>query len=272
VGDSVGNAAGSVSDSVGNAANHVGDSVGNAAGSVSDSVGNAADSVGHSVGNAADSVGDGIEDTADNVADSADTGVTVPVLEFTNINLADSADTSVTVIVREFSTIVWEPGHGGREAADHRLPPGQGSFSFTTVAAIEPSAGLVIPDCANVQGAETSCLDPETRDKQTTYAPRGDQIYRFQQVEARRYSDGDMPILVVQGRVSNMSNREGPVPSLLAIVQDDQGKELMRWTFRAEAERLGPGASTSFRSNTIDPQSKSVKVTIVFAPERRTLW
>jgi hypothetical protein len=180
--------------------------------------------VGDSVGNAADRVGDGIEDTGDNVGDSADTGV--------------------TVIVRKFTKIAWEPGGGGREASDHRLSPGRGSFSATMVAAIEPSAGLVIPDCANEQGAETSCLNAETRGRQITDAPH-DQIYRLQQVEARLYSGGGIPILVMQGLVSNMSNGERSVPSLLAIAQDNQGKELTRWTFSAEVES-GPGASTGF--------------------------
>jgi hypothetical protein len=98
-----------------------------------------------------------------------------------------------------------------------------------------------------------------------------DEIYGLQQVEARRYSDRDVPVLVVQGLVSNMSNGQRSVPPLLAIVQDDQGKELMRWTFRAEAETLGPGASTGFRSEMFDPQSESAKVTIVFAPEQQTM-
>jgi hypothetical protein len=51
-------------------------------------------------------------------------------------------------------------------------------------------------------------------------------------------------------------------------VQDDQGNELMHWTFRAEAESLEAGASTGFRSEMYDPQSKSAKVTIVVAPEQ----
>jgi hypothetical protein len=287
VGDSIRNAADRVSDSdsVRNASDHVSDSVRNAADHVSDSVRNAADHVSDDVGNAADSVGDSFEDPADDVADSVHNGVTVTVREFSGINwkrvgdsiedtaddLANIVDTGVTVTVREFREIGWKPGRGSREAGDHQFPLGRGSFSSATVAAIEPSAGLVIPGCAKEQGAETSCLEAETRDQQITYTPRGDQIYRLQQVEARRYSDGDMPILVVQGLVSNMSNGVRSVPPLLAIVQDDQGKELMRWTFRAEVESLAPGASTGFRSEMFDPQSKSAKVTIVFAPEQRTM-
>jgi hypothetical protein len=283
VGDSIRNAADRVSDSdsVRNASDHVSDSVRNAADHVSDSVRNAADHVSDDVGNAADS----FEDPADDVADSVHNGVTVTVREFSDINwkrvgdsiedtaddLANIVDTGVTVTVREFREIGWKPGRGSREAGDHQFPLGRGSFSSATVAAIEPSAGLVIPGCAKEQGAKTSCLEAETRDQQITYTPGGDQIYRLQQVEARRYSDGDMPILVVQGLVSNMSNGERSVPPLLAIVQDDQGKELMHWTFRAEAESLEAGASTGFRSEMYDPQLKSAKVTIVVAQKQRTM-
>jgi hypothetical protein len=80
-----------------------------------------------------------------------------------------------------------------------------------------------------------------------------------------------MPVLIVQGIVSNMSNGQRSVPPLLAIVQDEQGKELLRWTFRAEAETLGPGGSTGFRSEMFDPQSESAKVTIVFAAEQQAM-
>jgi hypothetical protein len=93
----------------------------------------------------------------------------------------------------------------------------------------------------------------------------------LQQVEARRYSDGNAPILIVQGLLSNMSNGHRSVPPLLAIVQNDQGKELLRWTFRAELESLGPGGSTGFRSEMFVPPAESAKVTIVFAPEQQTM-
>jgi hypothetical protein len=111
-------------------------------------------------------------------------------------------------------------------------------------------------------GPEIAKLDPSL--------PVYDEIYGLQQVEARRYADGDVPVLVVQGIVSNMSLGQRSVPRLVAIVQDEQGRELMRWSFRAEAESLGPGASTGFRSEMFDPQSESAKVTIVFASDPET--
>jgi hypothetical protein len=229
-------------------------------------------------------VSDAVKNTADHVADSLDTGVTVTVREFKNIrwkrvgdsiedtadDVANSVDNGVTVIVREVSQIESNAARGSREAGDQHPR----SLPLTTVAAIEPSAGLEHQVCATEHGAETSCLlasyEAEAKEPQFINAPSG-RTYLLQRVEARRYSDRGLPVLIVQGLVSNLSNQEQSVPPLLAIVRDDQGKEVMRWTFRAEAESLGPGAWTSFRSEISDPQSKSAKVTIVVAPEQRTM-
>lgn len=169
-----------------------------------------------------------------------------------------------------------------------------------------PSANSAAASCATddgrPQGTEISCFvagtEGEIRTRQIAYAPPDaavegratdapiggqpapslpsgpsvyDELYGLQQVEARRYADRDIPVLVVQGIVSNMSNGQRSVPPLLAIVQDEQGKELLRWTFRAEAETLDPGGSTGFRSEIFDPRSDSAKVTIVFAAEQQTM-
>jgi hypothetical protein len=287
VGETVGNAADHVGDTVGNTADHVGDAVGNAAEHVSDTVGDAADhlSESNSVGNTADHVSDTVENAADHVADSVDTGVTVTVREFKNIrwkrvgdsiedtvdDVANSVDNGVTVIVREVTQIGSNAGRGSREAGEQHPR----SLPSTTVAAIEPSADLGRPDCASEQGAETSCLlasyEAEPQKRQLMNAPSGGRTYLLQRVEARRYSNRGVIVLVVQGLVSNMSNQERSVPPLLAIVRDDHGKEVMRWTFRTNADSLAPGASSGFRSEISDPQSKSAKVTIVIAPEQRTM-
>ena len=124
------------------------------------------------------------------------------------------------------------------------------------------NAGASAPAISERTGPSIAKLDPSR--------PVYDEIYGLQQVEARRYADGDVPVLIVQGVVSNMSLGQRPVPPLVAIVQDKRGRELMRWSFRAEAESLGPGAATGFRSEMFDPQSESAKVTIVFASDPET--
>jgi hypothetical protein len=137
--------------------------------------------------------------------------------------------------------------------------------------AIEPAAGPVslpeppsdpVPDPTQTQLAyaiPNTGLEPEPR-------PDIDEnIYGLMQVEAVRYVDTTIPILIVQGLVFNMSRAKGPVPPLIAIVSDAHGKELARWKFMAEAPILEPGASTGFRSETVDPAPHSTKITVVFA-------
>ena len=94
-------------------------------------------------------------------------------------------------------------------------------------------------------------------------------IYGLMQVEAVRYIDSTIPILVVQGLVFNMSRSKREVPPLVAIVRDDRNRELARWRFVAEAPILKPGASTGFRTETVDPAPQSTKVTVIFAPEEQ---
>jgi hypothetical protein len=303
VGGRVGDAADRVRPRIEDAADDVADRVGDTADDLADSLSTGVtvtvrefrkiswQSVGDTVGDAADRAGESIGDAADDVTDSVSTGTTVIVREVTKIrgelvrgNREAGDQHRLPTGPRKFSS-----------AAVAAIEPSAGSAI----------AGCATDD-GKQQSTEISC---ETRDRQIAYASPGattidgrspgaspksdspaaaldgqpppstsrlpsdrglhDEIYRLQQVEAWRYSDRDMPVLVVQGRVSNMSNGQRSVPPLLAIVRNDQGKELMRWTFHAEAETLGPGASTGFRSEMFDPQSESAKVTIVLAPEQQ---
>jgi hypothetical protein len=286
-------------------ADSVGDSIGNATDSADDSIGNTtvADSVGDSTADTTSDVADGLESSDDttgldsdeisDVATTSDGDIDSQIPDAREISTMNRV--AVTVIVREVGKTRWNPERDNREAdKKYRVPIGSRKSLSTSVAAIEPSAGS--PSCATDNGQdesiETSCLvagfENGGGNRQLAYAspnapvyeqsPRVssdpglyDEIYGLQQVEARRYADRGVSILIVQGIVSNMSNGQRSVPPLLAIVQDDQGKELLRWTFRAEAESLGPRASTGFRSEMFDPRSASAKVTVVFAPEHQMM-
>jgi hypothetical protein len=141
-------------------------------------------------------------------------------------------------------------------------PPDAKNATAGATADAARGAGISAPAIKERSGPEIAKLDPSL--------PVYDEIYGLQQVEARRYADGGVPVLIVQGIVSNMSLGQRPVPPLVAIVQDERGRELVRWSFRAEADSLDAGASTGFRSEMLDPQSESAKVTIVFASDPMT--
>jgi predicted Zn finger-like uncharacterized protein len=61
----------------------------------------------------------------------------------------------------------------------------------------------------------------------------------------RRQVDGES-VVAIQGLVVNLSDRLRQVPPLRASVTDAEGKEVDRWTFRADSASLPPGGSTSF--------------------------
>jgi hypothetical protein len=309
VGDSIGDAADDVADSVGDTADDVADSVGTGVTvtvreftkirwrPLGDSVGDAAGSVGDSIGDAADDVADSVGDTADDVADRVGTGVTVIVREVTTIRwkpvrgsreagdkhrlpIGPRKFPSTAVAAIEPSAGLAIPGcatDDGKEQDTEISCLIAGFEAETRQIAYAPPGATISgrsPGASAKSGPPAATLDGQLQpsiSKLPSDPGLHDEIYGLQQVEARRYSDREVPVLVVQGLVSNMSNGQRSVPPLLAIVQDDQGKELMRWTFRAEAETLGPGASTGFRSEMFDPQSESAKVTIVFAPEQQTM-
>ena len=88
-------------------------------------------------------------------------------------------------------------------------------------------------------------------------------------MQSFRRAEYDVPVLVVQGVVIYMSRSPRPAPPLMAIVRDQSGKELTHWVFNPEADVLGPGASSGFQSESFDPTSDAVKITITFAPVER---
>jgi hypothetical protein len=167
-------------------------------------------------------------------------------------------------------------GRGQGVAISCHIPGSKDDAGARQIAYAPPDAAIDggTPGDAVEGGAPAAAIDGLTAPA-AAKLPGGrsfyDELYGLQQVEARRYADGGVPVLVVQGIVSNMSDGRRPVPRLLAIVQDEDGKELMRWSFRAEADALAPGGSTGFRSEMLDPQSQSANVTIVFAAEQQTM-
>lgn len=70
--------------------------------------------------------------------------------------------------------------------------------------------------------------------------------------------------LFVQGDVVN--NADGPrrVPELLVVFIDTAGRELQAWTFKAQAEELQPGGSTSFQTSTSSPPEGAANLTVDF--------
>jgi len=63
----------------------------------------------------------------------------------------------------------------------------------------------------------------------------------------RRLVEGER-VVVIEGQVVNLSNREHRLPLLYASVTDADGAELDRWTFSAASASLPPGGTTRFET------------------------
>ncbi|MHA1151318.1 MAG: MJ0042-type zinc finger domain-containing protein [Alphaproteobacteria bacterium] len=68
----------------------------------------------------------------------------------------------------------------------------------------------------------------------------------------RRLIDGNR-VVVIEGRIVNLSDRDRRVPPLRASVTDAEGTELDRWTFQAASASLPPGGTTRFETVAKNP-------------------
>jgi len=73
------------------------------------------------------------------------------------------------------------------------------------------------------------------------------------------------PALVIEGRLKNTSNKPQVVPTMLAVLNDKQGKELKRWTFVPDAKEVSPGKSVAFRTMAPTPPRGTAGVAILLA-------
>ena len=82
----------------------------------------------------------------------------------------------------------------------------------------------------------------------------------------RRLIDGER-VVVIEGLIVNLSNRDRQVPPLSASVTDAEGIELDRWTFHAESASLAPGATTRFETVAKNPPREgNLGIDFVFEP------
>jgi predicted Zn finger-like uncharacterized protein len=79
----------------------------------------------------------------------------------------------------------------------------------------------------------------------------------------RRLVD-DARTLEIEGEVVNVSNEVQTIPTLRASLKDEQGTELMDWTFDVRAHSIDPGKSLSFRTVANDPPASATDLSISF--------
>lgn len=71
-------------------------------------------------------------------------------------------------------------------------------------------------------------------------------------------------VLMVEGEIRNVSEKERDVPGLRATLFGKNQRELQNWTFIAPVPKLLPGENVQFRTSVKNPAEGAVRLTIVF--------
>jgi hypothetical protein len=91
-------------------------------------------------------------------------------------------------------------------------------------------------------------------------------VLRVQALNVSKAIVNSVPALVIEGRVKNTSAKRQALPTMLAVLNDKQGKEIKRWTFVPAAKELSPGKSVAFRTTAAAPPRNTAGVAILLSP------
>lgn len=81
---------------------------------------------------------------------------------------------------------------------------------------------------------------------------------------ARRAVDNGETVLVIDGRIVNLSSSPRRVPPLKVTLRDANDKPLVSWTFSAGIAQLAPGASAPFHTVYQHPNADATSVVVMF--------
>jgi hypothetical protein len=88
---------------------------------------------------------------------------------------------------------------------------------------------------------------------------------RVQALNVTKALVNSAPALVIEGQLRNTSSKPQVVPTMLAVLNDKQGKEIKRWTFVPDVKELSPGKSVAFRTMAPTPPRETAGVAILIA-------
>jgi predicted Zn finger-like uncharacterized protein len=90
----------------------------------------------------------------------------------------------------------------------------------------------------------------------------------FTDVKSSEEFDQGVPVLVVDGKIVNLTNRIMDVPRLRIAVRNAAGHEVYAWTAVAQSPILGPRDSLPFRTRLASPPSDARDVVVRFFTKR----
>jgi predicted Zn finger-like uncharacterized protein len=89
---------------------------------------------------------------------------------------------------------------------------------------------------------------------------------QLQHVRSEKRVEDGITVLVIEGQVVNVSDRERPVPALRAVSLGPDKTPLGDWTFSASHETLLPGEIATFVSQMREPAGVIAEIAITFQP------
>lgn len=94
--------------------------------------------------------------------------------------------------------------------------------------------------------------------------PAAGEGLQINEVTSSRTMQEGLPVLVCEGRISNVSRYERRVPTLRGALRDAAGRELQAWTFSVPSASLAPGETIAFRTEVRQPASSATELSITF--------
>jgi hypothetical protein len=77
--------------------------------------------------------------------------------------------------------------------------------------------------------------------------------------------NNSVPVIVIDGKIINETDRELDVPKVRLAVRDSGGKEIYHWTVLADQSRLGPREQGTFKARLESPPADAADLEVRFA-------
>jgi predicted Zn finger-like uncharacterized protein len=86
----------------------------------------------------------------------------------------------------------------------------------------------------------------------------------FEDISSQRFAERGVSILVVEGRIVNVSGQERAVPPVRVSLLDGSGRPLQEERFQPKVEVLRAGGTTSFLGRVVDPAEQAQNFSVTF--------
>lgn len=91
---------------------------------------------------------------------------------------------------------------------------------------------------------------------------------KFSQITTLRELENGQQVLVIEGVITNVSNRQRPVPTVRLSLRGDDAQEMYAWSVDPKAQWLAPDANVRFRTRLAAPPEEAREVQLRFIERR----